>query len=107
MPETKAEELDTNVASNHYVCSGPIGCGEQFKRGANLKILSSRSLTKSHFNLIMATYQGEELTNYLADNNLRYAENTKYGDKIYEDYPQWIAMCFDCSKALPKLPYQG
>ena len=107
MSQSTAEELDTNVASSHYVCSGPIGCGEQFKRGANLKTLGSRPLTKSHFDLIMRQFQGEELTNYLAENNLRYAENTKYGDKIYEDYPKWIAMCFKCSEALPELEYPG
>ena len=34
-------------------------------------------------------------------------ENTKYGDKIYEDYDKWIAMCYECSKALPALEYQS
>ena len=108
MVETKAEELDTNeVANGYYKCTGPIGCGEEHKRGANLKITQSRAIAKSHFNLIMRQFQGEELTNYLAENNLRFVENTKYGDKIYEDYQQWIAMCYKCSEALPKMSYQG
>ena len=98
---------DTVVADGHYVCTGPIGCGKQFKRGANLKISQSRAIAKSHFNLIMRTFQGEELTNYLADNKLRFVENTKYGDKIYEDYDKWIAMCYEWSKALPALEYQS